>query len=309
MKRIKQFFHGKICKYLVRAVPFVLIAAVIFSVAFFPQPKAAEAEAKRIVRVWNVDTFEGGKGSRTAFLKRTARLLEKRHPNLYFMVSSYTAEGANAAYLKGERPDLLSFGVGLSAFAEASLALPYSHGGGTLSGDCLAYPWCRGEYSLYSLSDNFEETGATVVSCGGSNLPQVSAALAGIQGEEVESLSAYVRFLNGEFRYLLGTQRDACRFASRGVQVYAKPLPDYCDLYQYISVLSSEKWDDCLLFINELLSNETQGSLPQIGMSSAIDEQTGFTVSVFSDDAALASLQETARSGGLKNPEKFLKNI
>lgn len=294
---------------MIRAVPFVLIAAVIFSVAFFPHPKEAKAEAKRIVRVWNVDTFEGGKGSRTAFLKRTARLVEKKNPNLYFMVSSYTAEGATAAYLKGERPDVLSFGVGLSAFAENSLALPFSHGGGELSGGCLAYPWCRGEYSLYSLTDNFEETGTIALSCGGSNLPQVSAACANLSGEEVDSLSAYVRFLNGEFRYLLGTQRDACRFASRGVQVYTKPLPDYCDLYQYISVLSSAKWDDCLHFVQELLSDETQGALAQIGMTSAMGDSTRFTVSAFSDDAALNSLRETARSGGLKNPEKFLKNI
>ncbi len=30
-------------------------------------------EGKRVVRIWNLDTFEGGKGSRTSFLKKIAR--------------------------------------------------------------------------------------------------------------------------------------------------------------------------------------------------------------------------------------------
>ena len=51
-----------------RAVPFLLLAAVVLAVALFPRQSAAEGESVRIVRVWNVDTFEGGKGSRTAFL-------------------------------------------------------------------------------------------------------------------------------------------------------------------------------------------------------------------------------------------------
>ena len=42
-----------------------------------------------------MDTFEGGKGSRTSFLQRVARLAE--HGNTYYRVLSYTAEGAQAA--------------------------------------------------------------------------------------------------------------------------------------------------------------------------------------------------------------------
>ncbi|MDE7158473.1 MAG: hypothetical protein K2N74_02765, partial [Clostridiales bacterium] len=69
------------------------------------------------------------------------------------------------------------------------------------------------------------------------------------------------------------------------------------------------KWDDCLLFVRELLSDEVQSSLSSIGMYSVKDEKTRFTVSAFSDTAALNSLAEKARVGELKNPEKFLKNI
>ncbi len=74
---------------------------------------------------------------------------------------------------------------------------------------------------------------------------EVAAALNNLSGEEIDSLSAYVAFLNGKYRYLLGTQRDRCRFVSRGVEVYEKPLNEFCDLYQYVSVLSAEKRSEC----------------------------------------------------------------
>lgn len=292
------------------ALPFVLALAVILCVAFFPQPERADARAKRVVRIWNVDTFEGGKGSRTSFLKKIARRVEKQNTGVYYMISGYTAEGANAAASAGEAPDALSFGVGLSAFAEQSLPLPKNFAGGEAAGSCLAYPWCRGEYALFSLTDNFTDSGAAAISTGGSNLPQVSAALSGVTGEEVESLSAYVCFLNGEYRYLLGTQRDTCRFASRGTAVYKKTLSEYNDLYQYFSILSAEKREDCLLFFNELLSDRAQEELSGIGMLPVKGDPSVWTASVFSDASALAELAALAKSAdGLKNPQKFLKNI
>ena len=77
-----------------RAVPFLLLAAVVLAVSLFPRQSAAEGESVRIVRVWNVDTFEGGKGSRTAFLKRAAELAERGRTGVRYLVTSVTAEGA-----------------------------------------------------------------------------------------------------------------------------------------------------------------------------------------------------------------------
>ena len=302
---VLKYLHA--CK---TAVPFLIAVEVVLGAVFFPHAERAEAEGKRVVRIWNVDTFEGGKGSRTSFLKKIARRVEKKNAGVYYMISGYTAEGANAAAAAGEAPDALSFGVGLSAYAEKSLPLPLSFAGGEIAGNCLAYPWCRGEYSLYSLTDNFTEAGAAAISSGGSNLPQVGAALAGVKGEEVESLSAYVRFLNGEYRYLLGTQRDMCRFASRGIAVYRKTLSEYNDLYQYFSLLSADKREDCLLLLQELLSDRAQEELSSIGMFPVKGDQSVYTVSVFSDAASLADLAARAKSEeGIKNPQKFLKNI
>ena len=162
-----------------------------------------------------------------------------------------------------------------------------------------------GGYYLFSLTD-FEGDGRTVLSVGGENLPAVAARLEGISGEETESVAAYTGFLSGKYRYLLGTQRDVCRFQARGVSVQARPLTKYCDLYQYIGILSSEKRDASLAFVEALLSPEVQGRLSQIGMF-PLANNAERTVSVFSSREALGWLAAAAREGDV--PEKYLKSI
>lgn len=291
---------GKVGRILWRGLPFLFVLAAAVLV-FLPQ-KSGEAEARTVVRVWNIDTFEGGKGSRTAFLKSVARGLQGE---AYYLVTSYTLEGALSALAEGDAPDVLSFGVGLSEFAERLLPLPYSFAGGELGGKALAYPWCMGGYYLFSLTD-FEGEGRTALSVGGENLPVVAARLEGIAGEETESVAAYTGFLSGKYRYLLGTQRDVCRFQARGAKVQARPLTKYCDLYQYIGILSSEKREASLAFVEALLSPEVQGRLSEIGMFPLV-KNAERTVSVFSSREALGQLAAAAREGDV--PEKYLKSI
>ena len=301
----EKFLHA-----LFQSVPFLLIAVIVLTLAFFPKKKEEKKPEKRVVLLWNVDTFEGGKGSRTSFLRRAAQEAEKERAGVYYLIASYTPEGAVAAYEAGQRPDLLSYGVGLSVYAESCLPLSYDFAGGKTDAGCLAYPWCRGSYYLFSMKDDFTEAGATAISVGGHNLGAVAAAYAGIGGEEVESTAAYTGFLSGKYRYLLGTQRDECRFAARGASVYSKKLPEYCDLYQYISVLSAEKREDCEHFLSVLLSDKTQDSLSEIGMYPIDGGEGGRTVSVFSSDEALQELGNLARrEENVKNLDKFLKFI
>ena len=291
---------------------YLLILAVVLAAAFFPRERSEEPVRQRIIRVWNVDTFEGGKGSRTSFLKSAARRVENNRAGVYYLVSSYTLEGAEAAFKEGLAPDMLSFGVGLSVYAEQSLPLPYSFSGGELGGDTLAYPWCRGGYALFSLDESFEEEGKTAISCGGSNLSAVAAQLSGIVGDELSSLTAYTKFLNGEYRYLLGTQRDLCRFQARNVTVYYRALNAYCDLYQYISILSREKREDCLALLDELLKKpellESIGMYP-VGGNNGFATKTERTVGAFTSNDGLKSMLQAAQAGDEKNLEKFLKSI
>lgn len=301
--------------WLKRIFPFVLAAAIFCAVIFYPNENNAAVETKRIIRIWNVDTFEGGKGSRTSFLKKVALRAEKTAGEVYYLVSSYTLDGAKDAFLNGDKPDILSFGTGLSVFAEYSIPLDYSFGGGETENGCLAYPWCRGGYALFSLDENFDDEGVTAVSCGGNNLSALAAAYHEIDGLLTDSLAAYTGLLSGKYRYLLGTQRDLCRFAARNTAVYYRPLPTYCDLYQYISVLSVEHKDDCDAFLRELFSDEVQSMLSEIGMYSMtgnddfIAGNVQKTVSAFISDDSLKKLAEAAANSDLKTAENFLKNI
>lgn len=296
----------KVRKILKTVLPLLLVALLFLVCAFYPVRREEET-ARRVVRVWNVDTFEGGTGSRTAFLKSVARRAEAKSGGVYYLVLSLTAEGAKQAFSEGDQPDILSFGTGLSEFAERSLPLPYSFRGGELGGKTLAYPWCAGGYYLFSLTDDFGAAGKTAISCGGKNLPQVAASLGGISGEELPSLTAYTAFLQGSYRYLLGTQRDICRFRARGVAVYSKRLSAFSDLYQYISVLSAEKREDCFTFLAELLSDETQRKVGELGMFSLQESPASSTTGAFLSEEGAASLLGAARDG--KNLEKFLKSI
>ncbi len=290
-------------------LPASIIIAALLCLLFFPKRNAEAHEEKRVVTVWNVDTFEGGKGSRTSFLRAVAHTVEGEREGVYFLVSSYTLEGASAALAKGEKPDLLSFGVGLSDGAECSIPLPYSFSGGEFGGKCRAVPWCMGGYFLFSLTDDFEKAGNCAISVGGSNLAFLSAHIERISGEEIEAQAAYVGFLNGKYRYLLGTQRDICRFASRGKTVYRRPLEKYNDLFQYISLTKEEHRGDALAYIAELLSERTQEKLSDIGMFSVKSDTGTRTPCVFSDREALLRIRELCQSEGAKIPDKFLKTI
>ena len=251
-----------------------LVAALAFSL-WYLRPLIVEEQTpdsrKQIVTIWNVDTFEGGKGSRSAFLNSVAKELEGEH---YFLVSSKTLEGVKYALEQGERPDLLSYGVGVEIETEHKP-------------QC----WCMGKYALYSRSGAQPPTVEnTVVSRGGENEPLVAAALHGCSGEmkEEKSLQAYMDFLNGKYAYLLGTQRDAWRFQSRNVSVEATPINEYSDLRQYVVMMSDENKELCERYINLLCSEKIQARLPEIGMFSP-------TYSVYGGKEFLCSALESGK--------------
>ena len=292
-------------KVLFRVLPFALIAAVFLAIFLLPtEDKGDVSPQKTMVEVWNVDTFEGGKGSRTSFLSDIAARVDE---DVYFYVLSYTADGVEEAFSRGVFPDMISFGVGMEGIAERALPLPYSDKGGEIGGKCLAVPWAAGKYFLFSADDSMGD-GAIAISCGGKNLSAASAALHGVKGVELPSTEAYVSFLNGDYSRLLGTQRDVCRFLSRGVTVKSEALTEYNDLFQYISVFSAEKRELCLRLVEELLSERTQGELSKIGMYPPSEIGNCLTPSVFTSSEALATMQKAAREGDVKNLEKYLKS-
>lgn len=322
------------------AVCFLLAAtlcvlSVCYAIPALTASPEDETSQKGVVRLWNIDTFEGGKGSRTAYLNRISAAYEKTHPDVYVMVSSYTAEGARAALEEGDAPEMISFGIGFSEIAEKCLKINGRFfSGGEIGGECRAVPWCRGGYALYCLQDDFSSATSenTVVSSGGCNLPAIAAAFLPLSGKLCveESASAYVRFLAGKYRYLLGTQRDACRLAARGVNAFCRPIEGFSDLWQYIAVLAGdeESRSVCDGFVETLLSPTSQKRLTEIGMLSPYFDvydsedglhdllesaKIGFTLDVFASAEGLRKADEAARAavgdGNAEVLKNFLKTI
>ena len=299
----------------------VLIGLLCLVIALYPVfdlgGEEIEESEKIILRLWNVDTFEGGVGSRASFLGKAANRFEKKY-SLYIMVTPHTKESAERALRSGDIPDMLSCGPGLEGVAELAAEVDGEYGAA----------WCIGKYCLYSFEDDFDDVSAenTVVSQYGNSLSAVAARLAGIRGTlQVESsLTAYVNFLNGKYRYLLGTQRDLHRFQSKGVAVCVAPLPGFSDLFQYVSVLcAGTEAEYCRLFVRYLLSEEVQKSLSEIGMYSSVcsvyDEgaerelekcRVNKTIPLFVSESAILELREKALSG-VENKilENFLKRV
>lgn len=322
-----------------------MLAAVFYAV---PELESADGEketTRGAVRLWNIDTFEGGKGSRTAFLNRVSAEYEKAHKGTYVLVSSHTVEGATAAFEAGNYPDMLSFGIGFSAAGIAGAALESvaikgaalqnkRFSGGELNGERIALPWCRGVYAIYSKENDFEQVTkeTAVLSSGGKNLVRVAAATLPLFGELTvkDSAAAYVSFLSGKVKYLFGTQRDACRFHARGVNVYCKAIDGFSDLYQYVAVLTEdrERQAVCEGYIERLLGQQTQKKLTEIGMfspyydiydaASPIEDElerakVKKTIGVFTSDDGLRAANEAAeralKEGNAEVLKNFLKDV
>lgn len=183
------------------------------------------SEESASLTVWQIDGFEGGKGSRADYLQRLANEFGKNH-NCYITVTSLNADAARMNLSGGNIPDLISYGAGI--YGIESFIVKYN-------------TWCRGGYCLLTLDTNsdFSDVGSenTVINNGKDNLSQAAALLCGLQGAKQQSpTSAYVKLINGDAKYLLGTQRDIYRLKTRNVAFAVKPLTCFNDLYQNISL-------------------------------------------------------------------------
>ena len=132
----------------------------------------------------------------------------------------------------------------------------------------------------YFLIENKNAKGSSVVVSNNRYTSSLTAlALAGIEFNGIaieEQTEAYYQFINGKYRYLLATQREIYKLSNRGFEHTAKPILEYNDLYQYISVTSTspEKSFFAQEFINFLLSEENQNRLNEIGLCSYFYKNT-----------------------------------
>ena len=190
----------------------------------------AEEQSLTVLTLWQIDSFEGGRGSRADYLRGLAEEFSKNN-SVYIEVTSLSSDAARQNIENGTVPDIISYGAGYYGLERLITGGPPE-------------AWCRGGYCLLSLtSSDFSGATAqnTVINEGRDNLTEAAALLGGLEGADTAApTSAYVRLINREYRFLLGTQRDVQRLITRGENFFVKPLTEFNDLYQYIAVLSKD---------------------------------------------------------------------
>lgn len=233
---------------------------------------------KGIITLWQIDQFEGGRGSRRQFLLDTAVAFEKKHKGTLIMVIQHTVTSALESAKEGNLPDMISYSSGLNLGQFTELSAITGCDVGKVGDKFYAYPWCRGGYALIfnpnkvsQLPSSFENL--TVSQSGEYTLPVVALLQEEISVKKVEVLSpmqAYLKFVEGKIPYMLGTQRDVNRLYVREMEVVVKPLTKFNDLYQCISVITSDSQKSYYskLFAEYLMSQHVQEKLHKIGMLS-----------------------------------------
>ena len=221
MRKLTRFIFACLC---VCAVAGGCVAA------FVNYADGEEDDALQVLTLWQIDSFEGGRGSRAEYLRSLAQDFAKS-ANVYIEVTALSSDAARTNISAGVVPDIISYGAGF-------------YGIESLVSEGYGKAWCRGAYCLIALSGtdfSSVSTANTVINEGKDNLVSVAALLSGLQGADYAApTSAYVSLISGEYDFLLGTQRDVIRLQTRGESFEVKPLPEFNDLYQYISVLTRD---------------------------------------------------------------------
>ncbi|MCM1438051.1 MAG: hypothetical protein NC131_02405 [Roseburia sp.] len=243
----------------------ILLLVIVLIIVFVPllavlQSRSAAAdestEGTAALTVWQIDGFEGGRGSRSQYLQ-SAGVTCFKNEKVYLNVTSLSAEAARANLEAGTIPDIISYPSGF-----------YGLENFVNSKDFTYKNWCRGGYCFLTLDENadFSDITAenTVINVGKDNLSGVAAILCGVGGADFEEpTNAYLRLLGGKYKYLLGTQRDVFRLKTRNASFSVKPITVFNDLYQNFSILTGncDRYNLCRRFIDFVLANDKVDSL------------------------------------------------
>lgn len=235
----------------------VLVVAAVGLVCLAPklseEEKPSEKHYEGIVELWNVESFEGGSGSRSAWITARAAQFEKTHEGLYVHVTDLTQQQMKEKLNGGEKFDVVCFSRGIGSVVQPYLQ-PYTGSvkdvrknfltSGCIDGKTYALPLYAGSYFLFARTSQLEQNtdliataltnvfqrkvGKNVYSlqpliCGFTkyNSPLSALAMSGGKGkvnpdESVSQYEAYEKFIGNKTAVtLLGTQRDLYRLSQR----------------------------------------------------------------------------------------------
>ena len=261
----------------------ILLLAVVCCILFVTVPFLPDkpfAEGKQnvgcgVLELWNIESFEGGVGSRQTWLLKRASEFEQASKGLYVHVTTLTYEQAKDKLDSGERFDLVGFSRGVgNLFVDKLCSLSSPVGlsenlrkSATLGSSMYAYPYYSGIYCLFarqselSVSNLLAEcTTKTVTRKVGKNTftlqplasgfaefnsPYTALRASGVvgqirQSEQWSQYVAYEKFVGHKsFVTLLGTQRDLYRLSRRVADGKIEPL----------SVLPLDGYNDLVQYV------------------------------------------------------------
>lgn len=212
----------------------ILCVAILVTMPIMSATKSSASSKNKmfVLNLWQIDSFEGGKGSRASYLQSVANGFSKSG-NCYITVTTLTSGAVRENLNRGIVPDLISYGAGTFGIEKF------------IKGSNSYYTWCYGGYCFICLDENSDfldiSVNNTVINEGTENNAKITAMMCGLKGAVYEKpTGAYVSLIKGKYKYLLGTQRDIYRLKTRGVSFSIKPVTEFNDLYQNISVTSSD---------------------------------------------------------------------
>lgn len=296
-------------KLILRILSFALCIAVLIAAPVMISKQFAPKESQNkdmvMLNLWQIDSFEGGKGSRASYLKKVGE--EFKSSDFYVNVKTVTADAARENLKNGVIPDMISYGAGM--YGLESL----------IRGNPPYVCWANGGYCFLTLDNgDFSDISAqnTVINRGIDNFSQIAALFTGVGGAAEESpTGAYVSLINGKYKYLLGTQRDIFRLRTRGVSFKIKPVTEFNDLYQVISVTaeSGERAALCRRFIDRLLSAEDLDSLGLFGKTKKYNDEMSCMDGIEAEYAVRGPLglqmRESILSAAANSDINLLKNL
>ncbi len=122
-----------------------------------------------ILEIWNIDTFESGKTSKSGVLNEIAKGFQKRNLGLYVLVRDLSEQECLNLILQGTFPDLFScsFGVAeklkdyVSEFENVNVSNVdlSAQTAGKVGEDLFGVAWCKSSYYLISTKERLEKTG------------------------------------------------------------------------------------------------------------------------------------------------------
>ena len=236
-------------------VALVCVVALVWALPHLPiKPEQQAPESyKGVLELWNVEAFEGGIGSREAWLINKAAKFERANTGLFIHVTTLTVDQLADKLSNDEPFDLITFTRGAGNLVQEKLA-PISASMGfvkenflisaQVDGKQYAMPLYTGAYCLFARIEQLSaeqlvenaltqtytrKIGKNTVElqpmvCGFTpyNSPLSALALSGGRGkakgisESVTQYQAYEQFVaNRTAVTLLGTQRDIYRLTQR----------------------------------------------------------------------------------------------